>query len=484
MSLLRELKRNIAVLILVLVYITIDLAFTYHDLYLFNVLPIVVLIAWLAVTRLEALYFVVIFLTPFSVSLIEYFPSSSIDFAIPTEPILFGIMLIVIYKLIREKNYDPKVFNHPVTYAIIINVFWIFVTAITSSMPLVSFKFLLARLWFLTTFYFLAIYIFRDTKNISKFIGFFSISMAIVVIYTTFRHLEYGLFDKQAAHFVMGPFFRDHTSYGAVLAMLFFALGGVILRFGTSFLIRFIYWIGFGLISLGIVLSYARAAWISVFIALIIMVITLLRIRFRYLVLVGILAGAYVVSQRTEIIFRLQQNQQDASADISKNLKSVSNISTDDSNLERLNRWDAAYRMFRERPIFGWGPGTYMFKYGPFQLAKNKTLISTDFGNRGNAHSEYIGPLAESGVLGPVTFILIVIMSLVTGFKVYRKLEDKRLKQLVLALILGLITYLVHGALNNFLDTDKASALFWGFIAVFVSLDIFYLPKEQNSIQE
>jgi hypothetical protein len=33
--------------------------------------------------------------------------------------------------------------------------------------------------------------------------------------------------------------------------------------------------------------------------------------------------------------------------------------------------------------------------------------------------------------------------------------------------------------LNNFLDTDKASALFWGFTAVFVSLDLSL--KELNT---
>jgi putative inorganic carbon (HCO3(-)) transporter len=82
-------------------------------------------------------------------------------------------------------------------------------------------------------------------------------------------------------------------------------------------------------------------------------------------------------------------------------------------------------------------------------------------------------------VLGSLSFILIAIFSLITGFKVYWELKDKRLKQIVLGLILGLITYLVHGSLNNFLDTDKASALFWGFIAVFVSLDIFYIPNQE-----
>jgi len=51
-------------------------------------------------------------------------------------------------------------------------------------------------------------------------------------------------------------------------------------------------------------------------------------------------------------------------------------------------------------PVFGFGPGTYQFEYGPYQHSTEKTLISTNFGDRGNAHSEYIGPLAEEGLPG------------------------------------------------------------------------------------
>jgi O-antigen ligase len=153
-------------------------------------------------------------------------------------------------------------------------------------------------------------------------------------------------------------------------------------------------------------------------------------------------------------------------------VQSISNITTDESNLERINRWNCALKMFAKRPVFGWGPGTYMFQYAPFQLSYEKTGISTDFGDRGNAHSEYIGPLAESGLLGSVSFMLIGFLSLLTGFRVYNKTGDRRLKQITLGLMLGFISYLVHGTLNNFLDTDKASALFWGIAAAFVSLDL------------
>jgi len=176
----------------------------------------------------------------------------------------------------------------------------------------------------------------------------------------------------------------------------------------------------------------------------------------------------------------LEKNRQDASQDFDKHIQSISNISTDASNLERLNRWSAAFRMFEERPLLGWGPGTYAFVYAPFQHSNEKTIISTNMGDRGNAHSEYIGPLCESGVLGLLSFVAIIICVLATAFRLYYTINDKELKKLVLVILLGFITYIVHGGLNNFLDTDKASVPFWGFVAMLVAIDIYHSKKENT----
>jgi hypothetical protein len=48
-----------------------------------------------------------------------------------------------------------------------------------------------------------------------------------------------------------------------------------------------------------------------------------------------------------------------------------------------------------------------------------------------------------------------------------------------MAIFLGLVTYYLHGILNNFLDLDKASVPFWGFTAMVVLYDLKYPPKEQ-----
>ena len=45
--------------------------------------------------------------------------------------------------------------------------------------------------------------------------------------------------------------------------------------------------------------------------------------------------------------------------------------------------------------------------------------------------------------------------------------------------LLGLITYFMHGFLNNFLDSDKASVPVWGLMAIIVALDIYYTDADQ-----
>lgn len=70
--------------------------------------------------------------------------------------------------------------------------------------------------------------------------------------------------------------------------------------------------------------------------------------------------------------------------------------------------------------------------------------------------------------------------SLRKGIIIWKTHRDRQIRNLALALVAGLITYAVHGALNNFLDTDKISALFWGMIAAIVAIDIRMNQEDKN----
>ena len=204
-----------------------------------------------------------------------------------------------------------------------------------------------------------------------------------------------------------------------------------------------------------------------------------MKIKFRWiLTTVIILTGLFFAFQH-QIIDALEHNNQDASGDVVENIQSITNISTDASNLERINRWQSAFRLFAERPVFGWGPGTYQFVYAPYQMSKEKTIISTNAGDGGNAHSEYIGPLAEQGVVGSLLVFILVITVVYTGLKAYRRAKNKKAKVLVLGATLAFFSYFVHGFLNNFLDTDKLAVPVWSCAALIVVIDLYYADQEE-----
>ncbi|MES2591485.1 MAG: O-antigen ligase family protein [Bacteroidota bacterium] len=464
-----------------ILFILINAVCTFFEFYYFNLLPAVLLILLLAFFSLDKLILFVVFLTPLAVNLQHL--DGGLGLSLPTEPIIFGIMLLFILKQLHSNSIDVKVMKHPITIAIIINLTWIFVTSITSEIPLVSFKFLISRLWFVITFYFIGIQLFKEFRNIKRFYWLYIISFILIIFYTLYSHYLLG-FAEEPANYVMSPFYNDHTIYGAMLAMFFPALLFFTTNKNYTPSIKFAAFLFVVIFTIALIFSYTRAAWLSLAVAIVAYIVLLLRIKFSTLLIIFLAIGTVLVAYRTEIVMKLEKNRQDASQDFDKHIESISNISTDASNLERLNRWNAAFRLFEQRPVLGWGPGTYSFVYAPFQHSQEKTIISTNMGDKGNAHSEYIGPLCESGVLGSLTFIAIVICVLFTGFRLFYTVTDYDTKKMVLVTLLGFITYIVHGVLNNFLDTDKASVPFWGFIAMLVAVDIYHQKKEAEQLPE
>lgn len=469
------------VIVLSALFIIINGVFIARENFYFMAVPVALLVIYLYFFHLDKLLLIITFLTPLSLTLED--KDFNIGVALPTEPLMFGIMLLFIFRCFTE-GYPKKILKHPITIAIIISLCWMFITCLTSSEVVVSLKYFASRLWFTSSFFFLGILLFKEYKNIKRFIWLYMIPLAIVISYTLIRHTNY-MMDQKAANWVMDPFYKDHTSYGAVIAMYFPLLIAIIIdkdgknRFEKRFAIGFLF-----LFTLGLLFSYTRAAWVGLAGSIALMIFIVFKIKFRYVILLGLSGLAMFFTFQDQIIMSLEQNRQDSSDDLAKHVQSISNISSDASNLERLNRWSAAYRMFKQRPFFGWGPGTYQLKYAPFQLSTEKTIISTNSGDMGNAHSEYIGPLVESGVFGTLSFFGIIGTIIYSAIRVYNKNKTRQKRLYALTILLGLFTYMIHGFLNNFLDLDKASVPFWGFAAVIVSLELFNDDdeKEKESI--
>lgn len=465
--------------IVLLLFIALNSALIANEFYYLPLLPAIIIVSLFAFISLDKLIYIIVFFTPLSLNVeIDNFAALNL----PTEPLIFGAMLIFFFRLLYEGGFDRKVLLHPVTLAIIFHLIWLFITCFTSTMPFVSFKFFLARLWFVVVFYFLVSQLFIYKKNIHRFIWLFGITLAAVVVYSVFGLFQYG-FQKQSLYWIMDPFFKDHTIYGAVLALVFplyfaFAFDNTYSRTKRLYGLFL-----FTLLLLGIVLSYTRATWLSLFGAMGIYLLFLFKIRWHYVLLmaVGVLLIAF--SFQTEIMMKLGKNKQSSSERIDEHLKSVSNIRSDASNMERINRWASAIRMFQDKPITGFGPGTYKFQYAPYQRSTETTYVSTNSGTMGNAHSEYLGPLSESGLPGMLSVIMLFLLTIYTASRVYINSKMAWVRRLGIASIIGLCTYYLHGFLNNFLDSDKAAVPFFAMTALLVSLDIYHKNTESQSVK-
>ena len=465
-------RYHLFLLFLSILFIGVNGYFLFRGNYFFSFLPIAISVVYFSFYKTKELLFFVILCTPFSLNL-EQLALGNVGFYLPTEPILFGLMILLSIRALMRGTYDKKLLNHPISISVLFYLAWMAITVLTSSNILVSVKFLIAKLWFVIPLFFYLILVFRQKENMYRVVWLYLISLAAVVFITLIRHYGWG-FDQKAAHWIMSPFYKDHTSYGAIVAFYIPLAIGLLYRKKNSAIIQYILILFLVILSVGLLYSYTRAAWVSLVAALGVWALFKLKINIKYVAILG-LFGAFVGFQYyTDISIALSKNKTDSSENLSKHIESISNVSTDASNLERINRWNCAIRMFEERPVFGWGPGTYAFEYAPFQHSDEITVISTNFGNKGNAHSEYLGALSEMGVLGLFSFLLMLFFVFYKGSLLYIKLEDKGLKTLLLSVLLALVSYFVHGVLNNYLDTDKASVPVWTCFAIIVAIDIYH----------
>lgn len=444
--------------------------------YPYNLLPFALFIVYTAVFHLQNLVYFLAFCTPLAISLKEMGLTEGPDLSLPTEPIMFGIMLVYILIHFQKTVTDKKFLNHPLTLLIGFQLLWMFVTTCTSTDVVISLKYLVSRLWFIFSCYIIIPHLFQNKKNIINFVLAYSVALAIVVCYTTVSHARFN-FDEKIADWIVSPFYNDHTAYGAALAMFIPVMVSFWFLKSVSKNLKILSFILFAMFMLAIVLSFARAGWGSLAVALAILLTLWLKIKFRTLFITFFTLIGLFLAFQTEIIMILNKNDQDAKGGFANNIESMLNISTEASNLERLNRWSCAIRMWQDKPVFGWGPGTYMFKYAPYQLSRDLTIISTNFGTVGNAHSEYLGPLSEQGIIGLIVVIILLFYVTSLGYRLVYSLEDRDDRILCTGLFLGIMTYFVHGFINNFLDTDKLSLPFWAFLAALVCFDIYYRKK-------
>lgn len=436
-------------------------------------------------------FFLFLLSLPLSVKTSIGFNETTLMF--PSE-LLTGILVFAfMFTWLFNSTFEKRFLFHPVTVSLLLYLLTTVLMLPFSSSGLISAKATVVRICYLiVSYFFMHLLLKHLAEKAYKPVLYYGASMVPVIIYVLFRHSQYG-FSKDTSGYVTNPFYSDHTIYSACIAMIlptFIALSANSRLFNFNFTKRTLLLAACSVFMIAIFFSYCRATWISLAVVLLFSLALRFRIIFRQLIVFSIFCGTFAFMNRDAIVESLRKNRSDSNArhaGLTEQTKSIANISNDESNAERLNRWSCAIRMFAEKPLCGFGLGTYQFQYLGFQKESEMTRISVTSpynvlqGRGGTAHSEYFLSLSETGIFPLSFFILALLFGVKTGMKIiYTDTNEKR-KIIVKAALAGMLTYAVHALFNNFLDTDKAAFLFWSCLCIIVTAD---LEQKKNNAAE
>lgn len=409
---------------------------------------------------------------PVSVNLDKFVPGAAI--ALPSDPAAIVLLSLVVVKARQTFPVLRRAVSHPIVWVVCALNAWMLLTALTSQQPGVSLKFWANTTWFMGGFFVFGLVMFARPGRWQQWLVAGAVPTVAVVAVVLVRHAGDG-FSFLGSYRAPAPFFHEKTSYAAYTAFLAAAYFLLALNAPRRTWIRLFWWGCFGLVFLGLVASYTRGAWLGFGIGLLTWFTLKYWRRFRWLFLLGYGTLAVLLAVGIQQLTEADSGRWKRRG-LGDQLRSVFDTETNLSNRERLNRWVAALDMFAERPLLGFGPGTYAFQYAPFQHAKYRTWVSTNRGDIGTAHNEWLLAASEQGFLGAVWFTLLVGVSLRTGIRGYRRARAPDRRTAYAVALVGLITFYVHGLVNNFLDMDRLALLVYAALAVLVAQDRFHRP--------
>lgn len=192
-----------------------------------------------------------------------------------------------------------------------------------------------------------------------------------------------------------------YMTYGYGISLFMVLMTGVTLLWRKSEKLRkliplWLLVLTLGVNFMGLVLSYARGAWIGF--ALAIPFYFFKEHKKRFVLTVAALAIISGIS-----LFSVPKVKQMF-------------FEREGSNSQRLSFFEAAYEGFKEKPLFGWGYRN--FEPNVKEIKARHQIAFPDFG--GHAHNNYLEHLAATGILG---FIAVLFFSLAWIVESYKRFE-------------------------------------------------------------
>lgn len=103
--------------------------------------------------------------------------------------------------------------------------------------------------------------------------------------------------------------------------------------------------------------------------------------------------------------------------------------------------WKGAIKVFKDYPVFGTGPETFALSYFKYKPAEHNLTSEWDFVYN-KAHNEYLNYLANTGILGLFSYLILILSSILMMAREIKKTKDEKEKFITLGLLSGYIGFL------------------------------------------
>lgn len=392
---------------------------------------------------------------------------------LPSEPLMWLLTAVSGAWFFRNwRHIDARFLKHPISLLVVAHLSWMTICAANSQDLIVSLKFLLAKGWYVVVFYFLAAHLLNTEKDFKKLVWFIFGTATFTVIFVLARHAGKG-FSFADVNYSMYPFYRNKVVYACFLAAFLPLVWYNTYRYKRFTILWWVLVSGILLYLVGINFAFTRAAYLALVFAVGLYFVVRLRLMRFFLIIsaaVIILFIGFVKYQDNWLLFA-PEFERTIEHKRFENLLEATTRLEDISTMERVYRWVAGTNMIKERPVTGFGPGTFYFFYKNYTVTSFKTYVS-DNPERSGMHNYYLMTTVEQGLPGLVIFLLLLGTVAMFGQRLYHALPDKpRRRQAVASLMCFLIICFLM-LMNDFVETDKIGSLFFMSLAMLVNLDV------------
>jgi len=209
---------------------------------------------------------------------------------------------------------------------------------------------------------------------------------------------------------------------------------------------------------IGIVESMMRHLWISIFVAIVFLIIMFARAQRQRLqqyakkyavvavmLLVVVFYGATLFPRSAAY-----ETLNNGFSMLSNRVTSVTNTSGDESIVWRSAVWQQSVKLYLDSPVFGIGLG----KKVSVEIGKYRDFVEVR-----NIHNSFLVILVQLGIVG---FGLIAVLVATLGWKVFKKKFDDEVLQMAAYATLGiLVLQLVAFVFQPYLEANLLGIFFW-----------------------